>query len=74
MDKITLCSITIAIPNTARPGTHPTIYDPSNVMGGQEYEDCRQLAVAVGKNGENLCSEHANTYERIWKLKLKRRY
>lgn len=56
------CQVSVEIPGTARPGTKPTVYDPSNILGGQQYKTCELPATHTGKIGEHLCAVHAYNY------------
>jgi hypothetical protein len=64
------CVVQIMIPGTAKPGTAPTVYDPCNTLGGQQYKDCGLPATHTGKVGELLCNVHAFNYPEPETVKL----
>lgn len=53
------CRRLIYIEGSARPGTSPSAYDPTNVMGGAEYEQCGQPGWTKSENEFWLCEDHA---------------
>lgn len=55
------CQRAIYIEGSAREGTQPSVYDPSNMMGGAKYKPCGKEGYSKSKvTGVWLCEEHYN--------------
>lgn len=52
------CIILVNIAGTAMPNTYPSVYDPGNVMGGQQSHECGKPATHKGWNGTPVCLDH----------------
>jgi hypothetical protein len=56
---MTTCRRTFYIEGSAQPGTSPSVYDPSNILGGARYTICDKPGFSIGRSGAWLCEQHA---------------
>jgi hypothetical protein len=62
------CQRAIYIEGSARPGTAPSAYDPTNILGGAQYKICGKEGWTRNSNGNWLCEEHAGEEKEFRKV------